>query len=258
MTQEQFALETSEISKHFGAVKAVDELSISIPRKGMTSIVGPNGSGKSTLINLLSGTLPLDGGLVIVNGVGLQVVKAHETPAYGITRTFQEVRLFDQITVWDNILVVLTNRRVFPALMERSKQSHRDKARSILESVGMWGKARLAGDGAIIRAAEIAGDRARAGAGCEHLPVRRAIRGTVSADAGDNQGHYEAGSRRGTHRHICFAQYGHRAGTVRPPNRARQRQAARGGGCGGCADARRGYRGLSGDIEIADGYSESG
>ena len=110
---EQFALETSEISKHFGAVKAVDELSISIPRKGMTSIVGPNGSGKSTLINLLSGTLPLDGGLVIVNGVGLQVVKAHETPAYGITRTFQEVRLFDQISVWDNILVVLTNRRVF-------------------------------------------------------------------------------------------------------------------------------------------------
>ena len=137
---EQFALETSEISKHFGAVKAVDELSISIPRKGMTSIVGPNGSGKSTLINLLSGTLPLDGGLVIVNGVGLQVVKAHETPAYGITRTFQEVRLFDQITVRDNILVVLTNRRVFPALMERSKQSHRDKARSILESVGMWEK----------------------------------------------------------------------------------------------------------------------
>ena len=56
------ALETEKISKLFGAVKAVDELSISIPRGIMTSIVGPNGSGKSTLVNLLSGTLPLDGG----------------------------------------------------------------------------------------------------------------------------------------------------------------------------------------------------
>ena len=60
-----YILETVEISKHFGAVAAVDELSIVIPREGMTSIVGPNGSGKSTLVNLLSGTLPLDGGMVI-------------------------------------------------------------------------------------------------------------------------------------------------------------------------------------------------
>ena len=76
---ESFALETVEISKHFGAVRAVDELTISIPRTGVTSIVGPNGSGKSTLVNLLSGTLPLDGGLVIIDGVSLKVVKAHET-----------------------------------------------------------------------------------------------------------------------------------------------------------------------------------
>ena len=137
---DNFALETREISKYFGAVKAVDELSIYIPRRGMTSIVGPNGSGKSTLINLLSGTLPLDGGMVIVDGLGLRVVKAHETSAHGITRTFQEVRLFDQISVMDNIMVVLTDRRVFPALFERAKQSHRAKAQSILESVGMWDK----------------------------------------------------------------------------------------------------------------------
>ena len=64
----RFALETVELSKRFGAVRAVDELSISIPRGGMTSIVGPNGSGKSTLVNLLSGTLPLDEGIVIIEG----------------------------------------------------------------------------------------------------------------------------------------------------------------------------------------------
>ena len=139
---EAFALETIDISKHFGAVKAVDKLSVSIPLLGMTSIVGPNGSGKSTLVNLLSGILPLDGGMVIIDGVGLKVIRAHETPAYGLTRTFQEVRLFGQMSVWDNIMVVLTNRRLFPALLERTKASHRDKAKSILENIGLWEKRR--------------------------------------------------------------------------------------------------------------------
>ena len=134
------ALETVDVTKLFGAVRAVDQLSISIPRKGMTSIVGPNGSGKSTLINLLSGTLPLDGGMVIIDGVGLRIVKPHETPQHGLTRTFQEVRLFDQITVWDNIMVVLTNRRLFPAMIERAKPAYRVKAQQILENVGMWDK----------------------------------------------------------------------------------------------------------------------
>ena len=135
-----YALETEAISKHFGAVRAVDELSLSIPRQGTTSIVGPNGSGKSTLVNLLSGVLPLDGGMVIIDGSGLRVVKAYETPEHGLTRTVQEVRLFDQITVWDNIMVVLTERRLFPSLFQRSSRANREKAQAILEQVGMWEK----------------------------------------------------------------------------------------------------------------------
>lgn len=135
-----FALETQEISKHFGAVRAVDGLTLQIPIFGMTSIVGPNGSGKSTLINLLSGTLPLDGGLVIIEGENFRVLHAHESANRGLTRTFQEVRLFDQISVLDNILVVLTNRGIFTSLFERTKSEHREKAQQILESVGMWDK----------------------------------------------------------------------------------------------------------------------
>ena len=134
------ALSTDKVSKHFGAVRAVDELSIAIPSTGMTSIVGPNGSGKSTLVNLLSGTLPLDGGLVIIDGKGLRVVHAFETPDHGLTRTFQEVRLFDQITVWDNIMVVLTSRPWLPALFERAKPDYKKKAEEILKKVGMWEK----------------------------------------------------------------------------------------------------------------------
>ena len=135
-----YVLETREISKSFGAVKAIDQLTMSILREWLTCIVGPNGSGKSTLINLLSGMLPLDGGIVVVDNVGLRVVRAHDSPDHGITRTFQEVRLFDQISVWDNIMVVLTERRVFPALLERTKPRHRDEAERILKSVGMWEK----------------------------------------------------------------------------------------------------------------------
>ena len=134
------AIETVDISKLFAGVHAVDELSLTIPREGMTSIVGPNGSGKSTLVNLLSGVLPLDGGMVIIDGVGMRVVRAHENPDHNLTRTFQEVRLFEQITVWDNIMVVLTARGMLPALLERVRPSQRQKAQSILETVGLWDK----------------------------------------------------------------------------------------------------------------------
>ena len=136
--EQPFVVETVDVTKLFGAVRAVDELSISVPRTGITCITGPNGSGKSTLVNLLSGVLPLDGGLVVLDGVGLRVVKAYENPEHGITRTFQDVRLFDQVTVWDNILVTLTERRLIPALLERTKPAHRETAQAILEEVGMW------------------------------------------------------------------------------------------------------------------------
>ena len=61
---------------------------------------------------------------------GLRVVKAHETPGHGITRTFQEVRLFDQITVWDNVMVTLTERRFLPALFERTSSEHKRRPRA--------------------------------------------------------------------------------------------------------------------------------
>ena len=67
-------------------------------------------------------------------------MKAYDSPEHGVTRTFQDVRLFDQITVWDNIMVTLTERRVFHALFQRRSAERDDKARRILRSVGMWDK----------------------------------------------------------------------------------------------------------------------
>ena len=134
------AIRTESISKHFGAVRAIDELSLAIESGLTTSIVGPNGSGKSTLVNVLSGVLPLDGGLVVVDGARLRVVRAHEISQRGLTRTFQEVRLFDQVKVIDNLLVVLGERRLLPSLLQRGDHAMQARARQILELVGMWQK----------------------------------------------------------------------------------------------------------------------
>lgn len=133
-----FAVETAGITKMFGAVAAVNGLSLSIPREGMTSIVGPNGSGKSTLVNLLSGTLPLDGGLVTLDGRRLRTVHPYDAPALGLTRTFQEVRLFEQMSALDNMLITLTERRFLRALFQRDSRARRERAESILRDVGIW------------------------------------------------------------------------------------------------------------------------
>ncbi len=137
---EYYGIQTLGISKSFDGVKALDDVSLTIPIFGITSIVGPNGSGKSTLVNLLTGVLPYDEGIVKVETNSFKVIHAYETPDHGITRTFQEVRLFDQMTVWDNMMVVLTNRRLFPSMVERSKSEHRAKTEDILKQVGMWEK----------------------------------------------------------------------------------------------------------------------
>ena len=136
------ALETRGLIKQFASVKAINELSIAIPKQGITSIIGPNGSGKSTLINCLSGTLPIDGGMVIIQGTSMRAILPYRSPAHGVTRTFQEVRLFNQMTVLDNMLVVLTERGVLKSLFERSGSAHQNRAKELLESVGLWEKRR--------------------------------------------------------------------------------------------------------------------
>lgn len=134
------ALETEGLLKQFASVKALNQLSMALPRRGITSIVGPNGSGKSTLVNVLSGTLPLDGGIVVLMGDRLRVVLPYDSPKHGVTRTFQEVRLFNQITVMDNLLVVLTERGVFKSLFQRAGAGHKKQVQELLESVGIWDK----------------------------------------------------------------------------------------------------------------------
>jgi ABC-type branched-subunit amino acid transport system ATPase component len=135
------ALSTKNITKHFDGVYAVNKLSVSFEPGKITSIVGPNGSGKSTLINTLTGIHPIDGGHVLVSkSTILSKIIPHEIPFYGMTRTFQDVKLFEQMPVLDNILVVLTERSIWKALFERHTALHLEKAETVLKKVGLWEK----------------------------------------------------------------------------------------------------------------------
>ena len=131
---------TKNIVKRFEGVHALDDLSLEIMQGAVTGIVGPNGSGKTTLINVLSGMLRADEGVLHIGDEAVQVMKPHRVSAYGITRTFQEVRLFEQMTVLDNILVVLTERMVLPSLFRRPQEQCDVTARQVLETVGLWEK----------------------------------------------------------------------------------------------------------------------
>ena len=134
-------LSTKNITKSFDGVCAVDKLSISFELGEITGIIGPNGSGKSTLINLLTGMISMDSGEVIIAGAQrLQKIKAHEVPVFGMTRTFQDVKLFEQMSVLDNILVVLTERSVWKSLFEKHGPFHLEKAEEVLRKVGLWEK----------------------------------------------------------------------------------------------------------------------
>ncbi len=134
-------LETKNLLKRFDGVRAIDDLSIGISKGKITGIIGPNGSGKTTLINVLSGMLPMDKGTVVISGAGkLTKIQPHQIPFYGITRTFQDIRLFEQMTVLDNILVVLTERNVFASLFETHKKHHLKEAEEVLQKVRLWEK----------------------------------------------------------------------------------------------------------------------
>ncbi|MEK7649148.1 MAG: ATP-binding cassette domain-containing protein [Patescibacteria group bacterium] len=132
-----FALQTHNLKKYFGGVHAVDGLTLSIRKGTITSIVGPNGSGKSSCVNVLSGVYSIDAGTVTIDSVAFHKLNTYDVSTYGITRTFQEVRLFEQMTVLDNMLVVTTERNVFGALAEKHSDYHYRKSIDVLKRVGL-------------------------------------------------------------------------------------------------------------------------
>jgi branched-chain amino acid transport system permease protein len=121
-------MEVSHLSKRFGGLKAVQDVSFTV-RKGMIlGIIGPNGAGKTTLFNLLNGFLKPDQGQVIVKGVNMAGRKPHVLCAAGVGRTFQVMRPFMRLTVAQNIKV----GAYVTARTESEVQAHTDRAVKLL------------------------------------------------------------------------------------------------------------------------------
>jgi ABC-type branched-subunit amino acid transport system ATPase component len=98
-------LELKNISRTFGGLKAVDDLSFAVHEREIVSIIGPNGAGKTTLFNLISGIYPPSAGKVYFEGSDITGLKPHKVVIAGIARTFQNLRLFNNMSVLDNARV---------------------------------------------------------------------------------------------------------------------------------------------------------
>ena len=98
-------LELKGLSKHFGGVKAVDGLDLNVKSGEIFGLIGPNGSGKSTTINLICGLMDVTAGNIAIDGRDISGAAPHEVVDAGIGRTFQNIRLFHGLTVWQNLWV---------------------------------------------------------------------------------------------------------------------------------------------------------
>jgi branched-chain amino acid transport system permease protein len=93
------------LSKHFGGLKAVDEVDLTIRRNTVHALIGPNGSGKTTLLNVLNGIVRLTTGSIALDGVNITRLPPHRRAGHGLGRTFQNIRLFGAMSVLDNVIV---------------------------------------------------------------------------------------------------------------------------------------------------------
>ncbi len=98
-------LELRDLSKNFGGVQAVDNLTTTIEKGEIFGLIGPNGSGKSTIVNLICGVFSASEGAILLNGKDLGTMPPYRRLRAGIARTFQNIRLFGELTVWQNLWV---------------------------------------------------------------------------------------------------------------------------------------------------------
>lgn len=131
-------LEVSGVSRHFGGVVAVDDVSLSLKPGTVTALIGSNGAGKSTLVNMISGVEPLDGGSIALAGQDISTLRPADRTRLGLARTFQVPRLVEDLSVLDN--VVLGREAGEASVWWRSRKrehEHRVTAIKRLESSGL-------------------------------------------------------------------------------------------------------------------------
>jgi branched-chain amino acid transport system ATP-binding protein len=136
-------LETKGLTRSFGPMKAVDDVSIAVRRGTITGLIGPNGAGKSTLFNLLTGTLKADGGTVTLGGTDVTGMPPDRLFAQGLGRTFQIPRPFARMSVLENVMLAplrQTGERLWgpflrPGAMRADEARIRARALEVLDFV---------------------------------------------------------------------------------------------------------------------------
>jgi branched-chain amino acid transport system ATP-binding protein len=122
-------LRVDDLRKAFGGLIAVDGVSFGIEAGRITGLIGPNGSGKTTLFNLVSGVVAPDGGRILLEGHDVAGWPAFRITGLGLARTFQISRVFGQLTVWENMMVVAR---------QDSAAATRDTASELLARVNLY------------------------------------------------------------------------------------------------------------------------
>jgi ABC-type branched-subunit amino acid transport system ATPase component len=147
MTAAYFAIEA--LTKDFGGVRALDRFSSSVEPGRVTSVIGPNGAGKTTLFNLISGIVKADSGRILYRGRDITSVPPFQIVGLGIARTFQDLRLFYEMSVLENVLLGVQRQRgerllytiVGGGKVRAEGKAHAAQAMSILEEfelAGQW------------------------------------------------------------------------------------------------------------------------
>jgi branched-chain amino acid transport system ATP-binding protein len=136
--------EITGLTKSFGGVHAVNDVTFAIHENEILGIIGPNGAGKTALINTITGFYPADAGSIRFGGTDITHLPMHRIGRLGIARTFQNIRLFRRMTVIENVMVAAQSyvRAPFRALIGfRRRKADIARALEHLESVGLAGKA---------------------------------------------------------------------------------------------------------------------
>jgi len=143
------AIEVRNLCKSFGGVKAADDLSLDIPTGKITALVGPNGAGKSSLFNLVTGAVAPDSGSVVRHGVQLVGLRPEQVVRHGIARSFQDVRVFPNLTALENVMLAgrhqagesITALFIAPGKVRRGDREQAAAAQRWLEFVGLGAEA---------------------------------------------------------------------------------------------------------------------
>jgi branched-chain amino acid transport system ATP-binding protein len=141
MTSPCLALD--RVSRHFGGLKAVDEVTLTVRPGQRHALIGPNGAGKTTLFNVISGELPASHGRITLFGTDVTRMAPHKRAALGIARTFQITKLFTNLTVMENLLLACEALDSRKLVVYRRASSYPDlttRAAGLIEQFGLTGR----------------------------------------------------------------------------------------------------------------------